>query len=264
MDSFFADLKRAREAKRISLTDISDATLINIRFLEAIEEGKIDVLPQTYVRAFIREYATVVGLDPTGIMRRYDESQEKNNAVRESPRPHPTTEPSPSSVPKEEKQAREFSVRPATARRAGIFIALFVVAVALWNMIRTPGTPPTTEIPFQSVIKESEVAGDTSGTTRKQQTVATAKGSADSLTLRAATSDTVWVQIVTDNSIPREYLLKPNMRISWKAQERFVLSLGNIGAIELTLNNKPVRIPARKSGVIQGLTLTRDSLSVRQ
>ena len=65
-------LKQAREAKNLSLADVSDTTFISIRFLEAIEAGKTDILPQAYVRAFIREYATVVGLDAAEVMRRYD------------------------------------------------------------------------------------------------------------------------------------------------------------------------------------------------
>ena len=54
MNVFFQELKRAREAKRLSLADIADRTLINIRHLEAIERGDTSILPETYVRAFIR------------------------------------------------------------------------------------------------------------------------------------------------------------------------------------------------------------------
>src|SRR5512142_1064571 len=72
MDSVFTMLKQAREAKNLSLADVSDTTFISIRFLEAIEAGKTDILPQAYVRAFIREYAAVVGLDIAEVMRRYD------------------------------------------------------------------------------------------------------------------------------------------------------------------------------------------------
>ena len=39
MNIFFQELKRAREEKRVSLADIADRTLINIRHLEAIERG---------------------------------------------------------------------------------------------------------------------------------------------------------------------------------------------------------------------------------
>ena len=85
MDSVFTMLKQAREAKNLSLADIADTTFISVRFLEAIEAGKTDILPQAYVRAFIREYAAVVGLDPAEVMRRYDSIGSPQRQRRSAP-----------------------------------------------------------------------------------------------------------------------------------------------------------------------------------
>ena len=60
LQEFGTFLRDKRELKRISLSDISAFTRINQRFLEAIESGNFSVLPQTYVRAFLREYAEAV------------------------------------------------------------------------------------------------------------------------------------------------------------------------------------------------------------
>ena len=46
-ESFGAELKKHRLDRQISLMDISAATRINLRFLEAMEEGKCSVLPAT-------------------------------------------------------------------------------------------------------------------------------------------------------------------------------------------------------------------------
>jgi len=73
MNIFFQELKRAREEKRVSLADIADRTLINIKHLEAIERGDTAILPEAYVRAFIREYATAIGLDGDETLQRFDE-----------------------------------------------------------------------------------------------------------------------------------------------------------------------------------------------
>ena len=72
METFFKELKQARESKHISLSDISDATLINVHLLEEMERGNVGILPQTYVRAFLREYAAVVGLDPDAVLRNFE------------------------------------------------------------------------------------------------------------------------------------------------------------------------------------------------
>jgi cytoskeletal protein RodZ len=66
------ELKREREYREISLREISDATKINIRMLEAIEKDDFGMLPGgIFNRNFIRAYADFIGLDPEVIIRKY-------------------------------------------------------------------------------------------------------------------------------------------------------------------------------------------------
>ena len=63
-------LLRAREAMGLSRADIAAQTHIQVRFLQAIEEGDYGVLPaRTYTIGFARTYAAKVGLDPALIVR---------------------------------------------------------------------------------------------------------------------------------------------------------------------------------------------------
>lgn len=72
MVSIGEELKREREYREISLREISDATKINIRMLEAIEKDNFAVLPGgIFNRNFIRAYAEFIGLDPEVIIRKY-------------------------------------------------------------------------------------------------------------------------------------------------------------------------------------------------
>ena len=72
MISIGEELKREREFREISLRDISEATKINIRMLEAIEKDHFEVLPGgIFNRNFIRAYADYIGLDPEVIIRKY-------------------------------------------------------------------------------------------------------------------------------------------------------------------------------------------------
>lgn len=67
-------LKSAREAKGLSIGDIEKATKIQSRYLTAIEKNEFDKLPgDFYVRAFIRQYAQVVGLDGKELLSDYHE-----------------------------------------------------------------------------------------------------------------------------------------------------------------------------------------------
>jgi cytoskeletal protein RodZ len=66
-------LRNARIERKISLDDLQEATKIRKRYLEAIEEGNYKVLPGSfYVRAFIKSYAEMVGLDPNEVLKLYE------------------------------------------------------------------------------------------------------------------------------------------------------------------------------------------------
>ncbi len=57
-------LREARNRRKIDLPQVEEATKIRIRYLRAIENEEWDVLPgDAYVRAFIRTYASFLGLD---------------------------------------------------------------------------------------------------------------------------------------------------------------------------------------------------------
>lgn len=65
-------LKEAREARNLSLGDVQQETKIQTRYLQAIEEGNFSIMPgKFYTRAFIRQYAEAVGLDPEELMEEY-------------------------------------------------------------------------------------------------------------------------------------------------------------------------------------------------
>src|SRR5690606_26982011 len=67
-----ARLKEARMEKDISLDSLQDTTKIQKRYLVAIEEENFSILPgKFYAKAFIKEYAIAVGLDPNELMEEY-------------------------------------------------------------------------------------------------------------------------------------------------------------------------------------------------
>jgi transcriptional regulator with XRE-family HTH domain len=70
--SFGETLKRERELREISLRQISEATKINIRYLEALEANRFDALPGgLFNKGFIRAYAIFVGIDAEAMVDSY-------------------------------------------------------------------------------------------------------------------------------------------------------------------------------------------------
>lgn len=67
-----ARLKEARLAKGYSLEDLQEITKIQKRYLIGIEEGNYSIMPGSfYVRAFIKQYAEAVGLDPEELLDQF-------------------------------------------------------------------------------------------------------------------------------------------------------------------------------------------------
>lgn len=70
-------LRRQRELRQVSLREIADVTKISIRYLEALEEDRFDVLPApVFAKGFLREYARYVGLDPDEVVNTYLTAQD--------------------------------------------------------------------------------------------------------------------------------------------------------------------------------------------
>lgn len=65
-------LKEARLEKGMSIEDLQTATKIQKRYLIGVEEGNYSMMPGPfYVRAFIRQYAEAVGLNPDELFEQY-------------------------------------------------------------------------------------------------------------------------------------------------------------------------------------------------
>jgi len=259
MDSLFQELKLARENKRLTVNDIADATLINPKFLEAIEQGKTDILPQTYVRAFIREYASVVDLDPVEIMRRYDQqiTPTPPPVVAEPPAQQQPVVP-PQEKPQAEEPERRFVESSGVSRFALPVALLITLGIVIWNVTRTTTPTETKEIPFESVLQEHRP--DTISSAAPSTIHHPTRIHTDSLLLLATFSDSAWVQITIDSLAPREYLFKPNSQFSWKAQERFRLTTGNAGAVDITLNDRHLGVPGKVGAVARNMEFSRKTL----
>lgn len=74
-------LEEARKQKNITLDELQTTTKIQKRYLQAIEAGNYDILPgKFYARAFIKQYAEAVGLDPDKLFDEYASEVPKTEA----------------------------------------------------------------------------------------------------------------------------------------------------------------------------------------
>ena len=70
--SFGEKLRRAREARNLSLQEIASSTKVSTRALQALEEERFEVLPGgIFNKGFVRAYARCVGLDEEKTIAEY-------------------------------------------------------------------------------------------------------------------------------------------------------------------------------------------------
>lgn len=82
MPSFGEEFKRERELRQISLREVSEATKISLRHLEALERNEFEQLPGgVFNRGFVRAYADFIGVSPEDMVNAYllQERQQQEN-----------------------------------------------------------------------------------------------------------------------------------------------------------------------------------------
>jgi hypothetical protein len=322
METVFEELRAAREARSMSLDDIARQTLINVRFLEALEQGDTAILPATYVRAFLREFAACVGLDPVYVMQRFDNvvpapavttasdaesapappaaqaghkavpvstvttspvtpaapaghaappvssatAPQVTPAVPATPNPAhftPVTIPAdrPAGPQRAESGRRElppFWSQPWVRSALTTVVVLGGIAIIAYFARQTSTTTPPTEIPFGTMLQENRARlspPDTITSTVLPQAVS----KRDSLVLRASTSDSVWIQMTVDALPPTDHLLPPNANRTWKARDRFMVTLGNAGGVSFRLNSRDLGALGKRGAVLRDIELTRET-----
>lgn len=85
LKTFSEDLKYFRESKNMTLKDVALDTRLNMAVLENMENGDFTFQPQTYIRAFLRQYAKSIGLSPDGILKDYEQAKLGNYSTKRLP-----------------------------------------------------------------------------------------------------------------------------------------------------------------------------------
>ena len=73
MAELHKNLKSLRRERKIDLEAIEKRTKIDIKYLKAIESGKFEILPSTYIRLFLKAYCVEIGADPVDALYQLDE-----------------------------------------------------------------------------------------------------------------------------------------------------------------------------------------------
>jgi cytoskeletal protein RodZ len=274
LDKFAQELKKAREESGLTLQQIASKTRIDVKFLESIEKGNFSFLPDLYLKAFIKEYAAMVGMDPETAIQKF-EAAKKGVDIDEqkeitSEEQHPETfekaqASQPEEKPKEQKPVQKptyNSVEPPPSSQqdstikidkkvvviGGIVLGVIAIFLVVYFVfLKSSSEIIVNEKPIDQVIQESKqrYTAEEPGSSSQSNNAA----SSDSLSLIVSASDTSWVKILIDNQNVEEFTFLPGSKKEIKAQNNIQMDIGSAGALSFNLDNKPLKFSGKKHEV---------------
>jgi cytoskeleton protein RodZ len=231
-------LRQARVRRGIGLDQASKGTRIRPRYLHALErDASLDAFPApVYAKAFLREYAQWLGLDPKPLV---------DSFVEDHPEPaQPLVLPTPL-----QKLPGRWARR--SLPMVSIIVLLTLLVVSTRSRTRPPAPVPSAPSP---AVSAAPVIGATETSTQPVPRDVM-------LALRIVESP-CWVKVTSDRRVVMQTILQPGFADTFIAERRLDLWVGNAGAVRLTLNGKQLRIP-REAGAIYQVSFIRAEKGLR-
>lgn len=246
-------LRRAREARSISLREIAEQTRISMRFLEAIEADDYRSLPGgIFNRSFIKSYARHIGFDDREALEAYA------RAAREY------------GVAPDEQVATIYQPRvytDANSTRSPLvtillsFAVLAVLSLGVYALLRG--------YQRRQALRTQTTAAAPGATINNQAPPQTAASPAAATSLPAANSfnvelksrgERVWIRTRADEGAPTESMLNPNDAKKFAPERRLNIEFykGKAAALELTINGRPAKVVADGPGQLAQMVITKD------
>lgn len=251
LDKFVEELRQARVENEITLQQMAAKTKIDIKFLEAIDNGNFSFLPNIYVRAFIKQYAKTVGLDEEETIKKYEAAKQGKLPEKVEAEEEPVEKDIPEPEKKQTQPVQTFTdvtetktlddsgKKKMAIMTGGAVAGVVVIAILIYLVFFQDSSQIIVEEkPYEEVLEESTQRYVEEEIDDEQITSAV---NSDSLVLQIKNTDSrdsAWVLVITDNRIKEDYLLYPGTGKTFKAENNFKFILGNSGVIRLELNGE--------------------------
>jgi cytoskeleton protein RodZ len=231
-------LRQARQRRHVDQAEAAQVTRIPKRYLEALEtNAPLETYPAPlYARAFLREYATFLGLDPEPLVERFKDHNGDGEAHLEF---------IPAAVP----PPRRWPARVVLAMSIGVLLAIAAAGILSANKGGSPSTQAaganhggflSPSPPSASVHPSPAPPPPISGIQASLRLV-----------------DRSWVLAVGDSEVLFSGILEPGQDRVFKAKHELELKLGNAGGVRLLVNGEP-RLTG-SPGEVVGYSITRNN-----
>ncbi len=145
-------LIKFRSEARLTVADMSKATKIQAKYIEALEAGHYEKLPaDVYVRGYLRGYARYLNIDESMLVRLYDQERNISSNIRpEAPKKNSFNT----------SLDRTYTLSPRSFVLSAIVLVIVSVTVYLWFQFRQFTTEPLLSItePNPNQVVEGNMA----------------------------------------------------------------------------------------------------------
>ena len=286
-DSFGTWLRRQREGRQIALREIADSSKISLRYLQALESDRFDVLPAAvFAKGFLRQYARYVGLDPEDVINFYLSARQAQDLESDAP---------------EETSSRASGDSWLGGWKLVLLVLVLLGLVALlfrlneWRRSNvagatspsaattpaptptSPAAPPAVASPETTGATGAVANGPAGGSSSEVPTETSSLAGADDELAEPAegaaepTSSTApirvkldfrsecWVQVRTDGRRALSETKVQGESIDFDAEELVDLTFGDGGAVAVEVNGFPFAFEATPGQVVR-LTIDEDTV----
>ncbi len=267
-ESFGTWLRRQRELREITLREIADTSKISLRYLQALEEDRFDLLPaEVFAKGFLRQYARYVGLDPEETVNFFLDARGQ-----------------------EEEDQDETPPRPAAAVAtwfyavAAIAVAILLMMVVWWlirlNQGESGAGGATAAAPEANRPEDSSPRAREPGAGREEvgsvalepaATVAREAGAAAEppvgrppvpLAVTVDFRGDCWVQVAVDGESQESRVYVQGESLQLEAQNRVELKLGNVFVTDVEVNGHPMELEERSGTAVQQILIDLETAAV--
>ncbi|MGD1874275.1 MAG: helix-turn-helix domain-containing protein [Mastigocoleus sp.] len=244
-----AYLKQVREEKSIRIEEIAAKTRIRLFCLKALEEGKLEDLPEPiYVKGFIRRYGDELELDGSALSQKFADT-----------------------FPQEQPKV-DIEETPV-GRKVNIpilpILYIFLIGTAVFGLvsilnpqrqISSSNQSETSPTPSKKKVA-SELPVSKVASTPKPKPSPTKKADKSTVQVKLKTKERSWLEVRVDGVQKFQDILEKDKQQNWTGKQQIYVRSGNAGGVLISIDGSQFK-PFGEIGQIEQATYKVESTQV--
>lgn len=249
LEELGARLRQYRTEQSIGLEEVAAKTRIQTRLLNAIEEGRLDQLPEpVYIQGFIRRFAEALGLNGVEFASAFP----AGSGIQ-------LMKPCWRHLPAAQLRPLHLYLLYIVLVIGAVSGLSYIVSRSAIQVIEVEDSPSQAQqfpVPKSSQLLQPEQASDSNQLAEMSRSSQDGKQVQVGVTLKAQS----WLRIVVDGKTEFEGVLPEGTQRIWVADEKLVVRAGNAGGVLVEFNDQTAK-QMGAPGAVEELTFAANPRS---